>query len=1361
LVIDLANDKYFGRKKLISICQEAVACGSSDSVAAGNNSKRVFFQSVLLPLLRVVCQPEFCNNPASSKVNTTLATMVEVEGFQEYLVNCMRLLTQRGTIGDLEKKDDGVNDWDTAFQIIINFFHLTMDRFHSLFDATQASTDMQQLEAMLQKWQIEKPVSDGKYHSLYSAIRRLRKSLDRRSHCKRQRHSTEIGQTPVEVSYEPGHQLLTKQAVDGPGELSLAGHPRHDNDHADISAISVAPTMEEVLCDVPPYLPRNNVEERHHLPAGSVGRHVDIQFRLLRHDLVAPLWNKAFFLLESLKRECSTRESRSASREGAMTGLVKADRSLLKGLAVNMKGMVGFSSDDMDMYMLQDVRVLSINADKKNGVYFFIDFLEPPISQGHHACSRMEFWEHTKRLQNGSLVCLWIQDIHQDNMEAPGRQKLVFATITARDTRRLANQRPQIGVQPCQNNRFSAELLELISHDGSANKRVFMLEAHGSYFAYEPILKALQNISEASFPFSEYICDAPDSPKTKLPAYVDDSMHYDLSLLVQTKASPSQQEVSPDDWFSIINVPISDPDEFPIDLLMRCTSLDHPQCTALQAGLTQEFALIQGPPGTGKTFVGIKLVEVLLNNAFADAVDGGQKDNPMGPILCVCFTNHALDQFLEGLIASGIKNVVRVGGRSKSESLQKYNLFNIIQGYSPHHSQSYRNSKFLVHSRMGEVERVIATYSEALRFRNDNFQAMSWGLISPHLMANHPVFFEALQSPVEIDIVDSKHVAPDYWNEWKRGLTKEAVVRRNKGLMEAMMKHAPVVEIARSSQEAATMQSARAMDTSGDRALEDLLEVADPWATSLRERLKLLRHWLEELKATANAAIEAEVRNHAKKVAESRELMDIEDLQVLRKAQVVGMTTSGVAKMQRLITALGPRVIVVEEAAEVLEAHILTSLTPQTQHVILIGDHLQLRPKVEVYELSKDSQKGFDLDVSLFERLALSKQIPIYTLATQRRMRPEIANLIRSTIYPQLTDHPSVQSYPDVRGMATNLHFWDHDSPEKGGDYLNESKSKTNEGEMDLVVGLATYLLQQGYAGGEITILTPYVGQLLKLRQALSRVVNVKLGESDAEVVEEAEEKAAARGGGSRERDGRSKGDSSHGSWSQSKGPGPGESHLVPSTADLKDEVRLATVDNFQGEESTVIIISLVRNNGDGKIGFLKSPNRTNVLLSRAKHGMYIVGNASTMKADPKSVLWPKVLNILKSNDRIQKFIPLQCVNHPDTITHIENASDFKEKASEGGCSQMCGFRLVPCGHTCPRRCHGDDRAHAKTFCPKECNRIRPLDQCPYQHPCPKQCGEDCGECKAVVKSITLPCGHKAVNVPCFQAQRPALIPCS
>ena len=47
-----------------------------------------------------------------------------------------------------------------------------------------------------------------------------------------------------------------------------------------------------------------------------------------------------------------------------------------------------------------------------------------------------------------------------------------------------------------------------------------------------------------------------------------------------------------------------------------------------------------------------------------------------------------------------------------------------------------------------------------------------------------------------------------------------------------------------------------------------------------------------------------------------------------------------------------PKVVMVEEAAEVLEAHVLTSLHPQLKHLVLIGDHKQLRPKVECYELS-------------------------------------------------------------------------------------------------------------------------------------------------------------------------------------------------------------------------------------------------------------------------------------------------------------------------------------------------------------------------------------------------------------------------
>jgi superfamily I DNA and/or RNA helicase len=51
----------------------------------------------------------------------------------------------------------------------------------------------------------------------------------------------------------------------------------------------------------------------------------------------------------------------------------------------------------------------------------------------------------------------------------------------------------------------------------------------------------------------------------------------------------------------------------------------------------------------------------------------------------------------------------------------------------------------------------------------------------------------------------------------------------------------------------------------------------------------------------------------------------------------------------------------------------------------------------------------------------------------------------------------------------------------------------------------------------------------------------------------------------------------------------------------MKDCVRLSTVDNFQGEEADIVIISTVRNNSQGKVGFLQIPNRVNVMMSRAK----------------------------------------------------------------------------------------------------------------------------------------------------------------
>lgn len=70
---------------------------------------------------------------------------------------------------------------------------------------------------------------------------------------------------------------------------------------------------------------------------------------------------------------------------------------------------------------------------------------------------------------------------------------------------------------------------------------------------------------------------------------------------------------------------------------------------------------MQGPPGTGKTYTGVALCDLILKHSSAS-------------IMCVCYTNHALDQFLEALLDKGITGIVRIGSHSKSKRLEQYNL---------------------------------------------------------------------------------------------------------------------------------------------------------------------------------------------------------------------------------------------------------------------------------------------------------------------------------------------------------------------------------------------------------------------------------------------------------------------------------------------------------------------------------------------------------------------------------------------------------------------------------------------------------------------------------------------------------------
>jgi superfamily I DNA and/or RNA helicase len=66
----------------------------------------------------------------------------------------------------------------------------------------------------------------------------------------------------------------------------------------------------------------------------------------------------------------------------------------------------------------------------------------------------------------------------------------------------------------------------------------------------------------------------------------------------------------------------------------------------------------------------------------------------------------------------------------------------------------------------------------------------------------------------------------------------------------------------------------------------------------------------------------------------------------------------------------------------------------------------------------------------------------------------------------------------------------------------------------------------------------------------------------------------------------------------------------------LPSGMRISTIDSFQGQEKEVIIVSLVRSNDDGDIGFLKDYRRMNVAITRAKEQLFVIGDSATIGAD-------------------------------------------------------------------------------------------------------------------------------------------------
>lgn len=175
------------------------------------------------------------------------------------------------------------------------------------------------------------------------------------------------------------------------------------------------------------------------------------------------------------------------------------------------------------------------------------------------------------------------------------------------------------------------------------------------------------------------------------------------------------------------------------------------------------------------------------------------------------------------------------------------------------------------------------------------------------------------------------------------------------------------------------------------------------------------------------------------------------DLRCLLRAHVIDVTITGLARNLDILRQVRAKVVVFEEASEVLKAHTLTALLPSVEHAILIENHEQLRFQINNYEFQCDNSRGakFSLNISLFERLVHSQseypKLSYSSLKVQRRMYSSIAKLIRFTLYSKLQDHSSVFTYSEVDEMRKRLFWLDHNEKKNASpSNLTQSFSKTN-----------------------------------------------------------------------------------------------------------------------------------------------------------------------------------------------------------------------------------------------------------------------------------------------------------------------------
>ncbi|KFZ16933.1 hypothetical protein V502_04820, partial [Pseudogymnoascus sp. VKM F-4520 (FW-2644)] len=433
-------------------------------------------------------------------------------------------------------------------------------------------------------------------------------------------------------------------------------------------------------------------------------------------------------------------------------------------------------------------------------------------------------------LRHGNMACLLV-----DN------EPVAFPTIH-RNEEELSKIPAKLIVQFQDGSTLSNALPKLKT---SQNIKVVQLDT--AVFAFEPFLKQLQEMKD--LPLSEELLhwedgellDAPSFQPTLVIEKFRERAERDLQNILRTK---------------------------------KPIRLDASQMDSLCASLSQRVSLVQGPPGTGKSFIGALIARVL--HEYTSQV-----------VLVVCFTNHALDQFLEDLMDIGIpsSSMVRLGGKSTDRT-------------KPLTIREQGGSK-LSPARINKAQDRLEEHKKKLQnaFRHFSANTSKQQIIDYLEFVEEDLpFFEGFCVPVgregETTVGKKGKAVSKFYllDRWTRG-------EKTAGAFQHIL---PRGAIAIWNMTLATRKACQAR-----------------WQAAILEDL------VSEVCRVGQDFNEDE--------AEIDRIFAERDTAIIKGKRIIACTTNGAAKYTRAIQSASPGVVLVEEAGEILEAHILTAMGHHTE----------------------------------------------------------------------------------------------------------------------------------------------------------------------------------------------------------------------------------------------------------------------------------------------------------------------------------------------------------------------------------------------------------------------------------------------